>query len=135
MDNNQEQNLKMVYGNAELRWYMGPKKRFYIGGSGNAFDLHLHWNMLNSLFGGKGRGYEGRIYNGRLIIGYQARLSNALSMDFNIGGGYNSMRYKEYVLDANGRKDYVDNGEERSKSILGPTQAEIALVWRFGRGR
>lgn len=125
--------MSAVLLNAELRWYMGPRKRFYLGLGANAADFDIRWNLFNTVAGSADKGYDGRLYNGGLVMGYQARLSNALSMDFNLGFGYNHIDLKEYEIDNNGNPTSVCNNKNIKAWV--PTQAEIALVWRMGRKR
>lgn len=89
-------------------------------------------------FGGKG--YMGGLphrslwsrcnYLGGIEYGYSLPVGRRINLDFTIGVGYMCGDYLEYVPE--GRR-YVWQATKRH-SWVGPTKAEISLVWLIGRG-
>ncbi len=128
---------KMWIVNPEVRWYMGKAKRFYLGASGNFGEYNTYGYLLGKLYpqttdhnGKKGKtGYQGKLWNAGLTVGYQLYLSRSFSLDFNLGLGYTSFEYDSFnVVD----KVRVFNKKEQSKDFWGPTQAGINLIWTIG---
>ena len=79
-----------------------------------------------------GRGYLGDkwTYGGGIEYGYSLPVAERLNIDFNLGLGYLGGEYKEYLpIDGH----YVWQVTKR-RQYLGPTKAEISLVWLIGRG-
>jgi hypothetical protein len=60
--------------------------------------------------------------------GYSVKIAKRFNIDFSLGVGYLWGEYKEYIPDA-GR--YVWQATKQRKWI-GPTNAEISLVWLIG---
>lgn len=112
----------------EVRWYLDGNKRFYVGAGGNYADYNVYKYMIGGLFSGD-TGYQGKLWSAGVTTGYQLRLSNALSMDFNIGLGYMRSDYDSFNM-INGTRVYKDR--DKSKDLWGPTQAGISLIWRVG---
>ena len=119
---------KLWLVNPELRWYTGNSRRFYLGLGGNYSEFNVFKNMIGSLFPDD-TGYQGTLYNGGVTVGYQARLSNSFSLDFNLGLGYTNLEYDSFNLINQTR---VYKGKNQTKEFWGPTQAGINLVWRLG---
>lgn len=62
--------------------------------------------------------------------GYSLPIAKRLNIDFTIGGGYHSGQFYEYLpIDGH----YVWQATKHRRYI-GPTKAEISLVWLLGRG-
>lgn len=124
-------------GDLALRWWFGKKAHekpltghhvgvyggvvtydFEFGGTGYMGGLPGHW--LWSRF----NWYCGAEY------GYSLPISRRLNIDFTIGLGYLNGEYRVY--------DPVDRcyvwRETRRRRWVGPTKAEISLVWLIGRG-
>lgn len=78
-------------------------------------------------------GHEGYLsepwsYGGGLEYGYSAPLAKRLNLDFTIGIGYYHTIYKEYIpID-----DHYVWQATKLKQFVGPTKAEISLVWLIG---
>lgn len=128
---------KMWIVNPEVRLYMGKAKRFYLGASGNFGEYNTYGYLLGKLYpqttdynGAKGdTGYQGKLWNAGLTVGYQLRLSRSFSLDFNLGLGYTNLEYDSYnIVD----KVRVYNAKEQSKDFWGPTQAGLNLIWTIG---
>ena len=79
-----------------------------------------------------GRGYLGDkwSYAAGLSYGYSHPIGRRLNIDFTLGLGYLWGEYKEYIP--------IDNcyvwQATKQRSWIGPTKAEISLVWQLGRG-
>lgn len=87
-----------------------------------------------------GRGYMGGKPGGTLwdkmnyIVGaeygYSLPIARRLNIDFTIGAGYWGGIYHEYKPEA----DYYVWQSTKERSWIGPTKAEISLVWLIGNG-
>lgn len=119
---------KMWLVNPEVRWYLLPDKRFYAGVSGSYGEYNIYKYPLGSILS-KDTGYQGKLWNAGLTVGYQLYLSRDLSIDFNLGLGYTRSEYDSF-----GMTDGVRVYKERNKTnnFWGPTQAGISLVWTIG---
>ena len=126
-DNGKVQKIWLV--SPELRWYMGHKKRFYLGLGGNIGDYNVYGGMIGSFFPDD-TGYQGNLYSGGITVGYQAKLARHLFLDFNIGGGMTRFKYDSFGL-VDGVRTY--KMKNQTKNFWGPTQAGVSLVWTIGR--
>lgn len=119
---------KMWLVNPEVRWHLLPDKRFYAGVSGSYGEYNIYKYPLGSILS-KDTGYQGKLWNAGLTVGYQLYLSRDLSIDFNLGLGYTRSEYDSF-----GMTDGVRVYKERNKTnnFWGPTQAGISLVWTIG---
>ena len=77
----------------------------------------------------KDTGYQGKLWNAGLTVGYQLCLSRSFSVDFNLGLGYTRSDYDSYGM-TDGVRVYKER--EKTKNLWGPTQAGISLVWTIG---
>jgi hypothetical protein len=115
----------------EVRWYLLDSKRFYVGMGANVGQYNIYKGTLGWMFS-KERGYQGSLWNVGVTVGYQVYLSRSFSLDFNIGLGYTSSKYDSFAVE-NGVR--VSKSRGVSKSLWGPTQAGINLVWTIGGKR
>lgn len=102
----------------EVRYYIGKEKRGYLGAmyKVGAFNYKLSET-----------GKQGDLMGGGITGGYQLRLNNALSLDFNLGIGCVHADYEKYeVIDG----IRVQRGTE-SKNWWGPVSAGVTLVWQL----
>jgi hypothetical protein len=101
-----------VYAEALTYDVMLSSNRGYLGGTpGGGLLNHPSWNV----------GAE---------YGFCKPLGRRLSLDFSLGVGYFRTSYYEYApVDVH----YVWMGTKR-RNWVGPTKAEVTLVWRLGRG-
>ncbi|MDR1201043.1 MAG: DUF3575 domain-containing protein [Tannerellaceae bacterium] len=118
---------KMWHVNPEVRYYMGNTRRFYVGIAGNYSKYNIYKGMFGNLIS-KDTGYQGSMWNAGATVGYQLPLCKALSLDFNLGLGYNSFEYDSFNL-INGVRVYKDRNQ--TKSRFGLTQAGVSLVWKM----
>lgn len=102
----------------EVRWYLGREKRGYVGAM-------FKTGEFNYKFSATGR--QGDIIGGGITGGYQLRLNNALSMDFNLGIGCLHTDYEKYTVTDGVR---VRAGKE-CKNWWGPVSAGVTLVWQL----
>ena len=119
---------KMWLVNPEVRRYLWDKKRFYAGISGSYGEYNLYKYMLGGIVS-KDTGYQGKLWNAGLTVGYQLYLSRGFSIDFNLGLGYTRSEYDSFGM-TDGIRVYKERN--RTKSLWGPTQAGISLVWKIG---
>lgn len=102
----------------EVRWYMGKEKRGYLGAMFKA-------GQFNYKFSATGR--QGDLMGGGITGGYQLRLSDALSLDFNVAVGCLHADYEKYEVIDGVR---VRAGKE-TKNWWGPVNAGVTLVWKL----
>lgn len=119
---------KMWLVNPEVRRYLWDKKRFYAGISGSYGEYNLYKYMLGGIVS-KDTGYQGKLWNVGLTMGYQLYLSCGFSIDFNLGLGYTHSEYDSFGM-TDGIRVYKERN--RTKNLWGPTQAGISLVWTIG---
>ena len=102
----------------EVRYYMGKQKRGYLGAMFKA-------GQFNYKLSGTGR--QGDLMGGGITGGYQLRLSDALSLDFNVAVGCLHADYEKYEVIDGVR---VRAGKE-TKNWWGPVNAGVTLVWKL----
>ena len=103
---------------SEVRYYMGKEKRGYLGAMFKA-------GQFNYKLSGTGR--QGDLMGGGITGGYQLRLSDALSLDFNVAVGCLHADYEKYEVIDGVR---VRAGKE-TKNWWGPVNAGVTLVWKL----
>lgn len=127
-DNDASHRYWRIYGGeAEVRKYFGAKAKecalsgHHIGvyGQGFTYDFEL---------GGRGQ-ISDMSYGGGISYGYALPLGRSFNLDFCIGFGYLGGEYKVYDPEDG---CYVWK-ETRQRHFMGPTKAEVALVWVIGR--
>lgn len=93
--------------------------------------LGLYGQMLTYDFELGGTGYLSKLsYGAGIEYGYSLPVGRRLNLDFSIGVGYLGGEYKVYEpIDTH----YVWQ-QTRQRHWIGPTKAEISLVWLLGRG-
>lgn len=119
---------KMWLVNPEVRWYLLNGKRLYVGASGSYGEYNIYGYPLGNLLKDD-TGYQGKLWNAGLTVGYQLRLARSFSVDFNLGVGYTRSEYDSFTM-TDGTRVYKNRN--RSKNFWGPTQAAISLVWTIG---
>lgn len=118
-----------IYGGGlEIRKYFGTlSKSKPLQGH----HLGIYGDFLTYDFEFGAKGYQSKAtYAAGIKYGYSHPIANRLNLDFALGIGYLHSNYKTYVP-----KDgcYVYQ-ETKKLKWLGPTQAEISLVWQLGKG-
>lgn len=126
-----------IYGGevAVRKWLRGRSQKPLTG-----HHLGLYGQMFTYDFQIGGRGYLGGAAGGSLLdlpnwaagleYGYAMPVGRRLNIDFAIGLGYWGGKYHEY-RSTNGQDVWVST---RQRRWLGPTKAEISLVWLLGHG-
>lgn len=112
----------------EVRWYLTPKKQFYVGVGGNYAEYNVYKYMLGGLFSSD-TGYQGTLWSAGAVVGYQLPLSRSFAIDFNLGLGYTKSEYDSFNIVGDTR---VYKDRDKTKNFWGPTQAGISLVWKIG---
>ena len=102
----------------EVRYYIGKEKRGYVGAMYKAGQFNYKLSAT---------GKQGDLMGGGITGGYQLRLNNALSMDFNLGIGCVHADYEKYEVIDGVR---VRRGTE-NKNWWGPMNAGVTLVWKL----
>ncbi len=123
----QERSHKLWMVNPEIRFYLGQERRIYLGLGGNFGQADMSWRPFSRLYNAD-HGYKGDFWNAGLVLGYQARLSRELSLDFNLGFGMSRFNYDTYQVSNTGR---VDLAKDLTRDVWGVTQAGVTLVWRI----
>ena len=136
--------------NDHLHWYwriyggeVGFRKWFGRAASAKPLTGHhlgIYGQMLTYDFELGGRGYMGGVpegtlwdkahYGGGLEYGYSHPIGRRLNLDFTIGVGYLGGEYREYIP----QDDCYVWQVTKQRHWIGPTKAEISLVWLLGRG-
>ena len=115
-------------GDLEIRKYFGAlSKSKPLQGH----HLGIYGDFLTYDFEFGAKGYQSKAtYAAGIRYGYSHPIGKRLNLDFALGIGYLHSNYKTYVP-----KDgcYVYQ-ETKKRKWLGPTQAEISLVWLLGKG-
>ena len=102
----------------EVRYYTGKEKRGYLG-------VMFKAGQFNYKLSGTGR--QGDLMGGGITGGSQLRLSDALSLDFNVAVGCLHADYEKYEVIDGVR---VRAGKE-TKNWWGPVNAGVTLVWKL----
>ena len=119
---------KMWLVSPEVRWYLLDSKRLYVSAGANIGEYNIYKGMLGSLFSGD-TGYQGKLWNAGVTVGYQLRLNRSLSLDFNLGLGYTRLEYDSFTV-SNETRVFKERG--KTKNFWGPTQAGVNLIWTIG---
>ena len=116
-------------GDVVFRKYFGGKEN-WAALSGHHLGAYGQCYSYDFELGGRGQ-LSDLTYGGGLEYGYTVPLSRGLSMDFSLGCAYLTGEYKVYEPED---ECYVWK-ETRQRHYIGPTKAEISLVWLFGNGK
>lgn len=115
-------------GDLEIRKYFGTlaKSKPLQG-----HHLGIYGDFLTYDFEFGAKGYQSKAtYAAGIKYGYSHPIANRLNLDFALGIGYLHSNYKTYVP----RDGCYVYQETKKRKWLGPTQAEISLVWLIGKG-
>ena len=115
-------------GDLEIRKYFGTlSKSKPLQGH----HLGIYGDFLTYDFEFGAKGYQSKAtYAAGIRYGYSHPIANRLNLDFALGIGYLHSNYKTYVP----RDGCYVYQETKKQKWLGPTQAEISLVWLLGKG-
>ena len=102
----------------EARWYLGAKRRGYLGAMYKAGQFNYKFSTL---------GRQGDLMGGGLTGGYRFRLNDALSLDLHAAVGYLRVEYDRYEVTRGVR---VARGRG-ARNWWGPIDAGVSLVWRL----
>ena len=116
-------------GDVVFRKYFGGKEN-WAALSGHHLGAYGQCYSYDFELGGRGQ-LSDLTYGGGLEYGYTVPLSHGLSMDFSLGCAYLTGEYKVYEPE----DDCYVWKETRQRHYIGPTKAEISLVWLFGNGK
>ena len=117
--------------NPEVRWYLLRDRRFYAGVSGSYGEYNIYKYLPGKLLKGD-TGYQGKLWNAGVMLGYQLSLSRSFSLDFNLGLGYTHSAYDSFGMTDGVR---IHKQQDGTKNFWGPTQAGISLVWTIGNNK
>ncbi len=118
-----------IYGGGlEIRKYFGTlSKSKPLQGH----HLGIYGDFLTYDFEFGAKGYQSKAtYAAGIKYGYSHPIGKRLNLDFALGIGYLHSNYKTYVP----RDGCYVYQETKKQKWLGPTQAEISLVWLLGKG-
>ena len=115
-------------GDLEIRKYFGTlSKSKPLQGH----HLGIYGDFLTYDFEFGAKGYQSKAtYAAGIRYGYSHPIGKRLNLDFALGIGYLHSNYKTYVP----RDGCYVYQETKKQKWLGPTQAEISLVWLLGKG-
>jgi hypothetical protein len=125
----EERSHKMWMVSPEIRFYMGEQNRLYLGLGGNIGAADMSWKPVSRILHSADSGADGKFYGGGLVLGYQARLTNRLSLDLNLGLGVTHYEYDTYQIVNAAR---VAASTDHTQNVWGLTQAGVTLSWSFG---
>ena len=131
-NDNKHRYWRMASVDAEVRYWLGGRLNAYLL-KGHHIGIYGAVYRYDIEFGGKGQMGDFN-YGGGFSYGYSTPISRRLSLDFTIGVGYIGGRYKEYEPSRDTWNHYVVL-EEKNRQWVGPTKAEVTLVWHLGSGR
>ena len=118
-------------------WFASPQHNtqltgHHIGLYGQLFTYDFAINGLGQIGGKPQTGlWDNANYAAGLEYGYSLAIAPQLNLDFVIGLGYMGGIYNEYkAID-----DCYVWQVTKSRKYLGPTKAEVSLVWRLGKDK
>lgn len=138
-NNNLHRYYRIYGGDLGLRWWFGkrahekPLTGHHVGVYGGVFTFDFEFGGRGYLGGLPGGNiFDSCFINGGIEYGYSLPVSKHLNIDFSLGAGYTSGKYMEYIPDGF-EHGYLWQATKRF-GWVGPTKAEISLVWLLGRG-
>ena len=121
--------LQILSGNLELRYWFGQRTKdnlltgWYMGIYGGAGLYDVEW---------KDKGYQGEfIIPVGLSGGFAHKISKNWRMEYSLGIGYMTNKYREYIPEKCGYDDewHLIKQKSAKSTWFGPTRAEVSLVW------
>lgn len=126
-------------GDVAFRWWFGkasrvkPLQGHHLGAYYQILTYDFAWNgkgVLGAAIGGHMFQKDSPQHTVGLEYGYSLPIARRLNLDFTIGVGYHWGIFHEY--------DNVDGHYRwlvtKRRQYIGPTKAEVSLVWLIGRG-
>lgn len=124
-------------GDISLRWWFGASSRrkpltgHHLGVYGSVFTYDFEFGGKGYMGGKPGCALWDKMnYAAGLEYGYSMPLASRLNLDFSIGAGYWGGTYYEYKP----ADDCYVWQATKQRRWIGPTKAEISLVWLIGHG-
>ncbi len=102
----------------EFRWYFAKSRRWYLGAMGRVGQYNYKF---------RDPGVQGDMICGGLTVGYQLRMTRALSLDIGAGAGYIRTRYEKY----SDVGDVMLRQEAGDKGMWGLIHAGVTFVWKL----
>lgn len=102
----------------EVRYYMGSRKRCYIGAMYHAGEFNYKLSAT---------GKQGSLQGGGITCGCILKLGGALSLDLSLGAGCTHADYDRYTVTDGVRMQ----GEGGCKNYWGVNHAGVSLVWKL----
>lgn len=116
-------------GDLELRkWFGNKAKQKPL--TGHHVGVYVQGLTYDFELGGRGYIADKWNYGGGISYGYSVPIAKRLNIDFSIGIGYIHGEYKEY-LPQDGHNAWQLT---KMRNWIGPTKAEVSLVWLIGKG-
>lgn len=136
-DDSRHRFWRIYGGDLTLRRWFGraagakPLTGHHVGVYAGIFTFAFEWGKTGYLGGRPGHNlWDRSMLNLGLEYGYSLPVSRRLNIDFTIGAGYISGIVEKYTP-SNGHY-YWESTSRRT--WIGPTKAEISLVWLIGNG-
>ena len=120
---------RALTADAELRFWLGSRKNDNsLQHKGHHIGVYAAVYRYDIEFGGEGQMGDFN-YGGGLSYGYSVPIGRRLSIDLSLGIGYMGGKYKKYEPRDDGRYYWLS---DNTRSWIGPTKAEVTLVWHIG---
>lgn len=125
--------FEVLNGNIEGRYWWGDRTRhdrmtgWFTGVYAGAGYYDVEW---------KTKGYQGEFFSAGITGGYAHKIGRNLRMEYSLGIGYLTNKYREYVpqqCGVDGEWHLIKQGNGTSNWI-GPTRAKVSLVWMINSG-
>jgi hypothetical protein len=98
--------------------------------SGHHIGLYGQIVSYDLAYGGKGQMADDFNYGVGFEYGYSFPVAKCLNMDLSVGAGYLTGEYETYI--SSGEKNHYVWQSTYLRRWLGPTKAEVSLVWIIG---
>ena len=123
-------------GDVSLRWWFGSKAQqkpltgHHAGLYGQVLTYDLLWGEKGYMAGEPGGNiFDRAAFAAGLEYGYSLPITRRMNIDFTLGMGYMWGIYYEYTPE----DDCYVWQTTKNRRWLGPTKAEVSLVWQLGR--
>ncbi len=113
-----EYNMGGYFVAPEVRFYMGQRRRGYLGVQGIVAGYNYKMSYI---------GYQGDMYGAGVVGGYRAPISSRLDLDFTLGAGAAQFDYGTYHITDAGLSIYID--DDLQKRCIVPIELGVSLIW------